>query len=77
MRDSEFIFFLIGIACGAAFGFALAPLEGSELRRRIAEETGEGVRLTKAAIERSREARSVATDVVEVAQRARMLRRPL
>jgi len=77
MRDTEFVFLLIGVAVGAALGLALAPMEGRELRGLIAGEAGEGVRLSKAAIERSREARSVATDALEVAQRARMLRRPL
>lgn len=77
MRDTEFIFLLIGVAVGAAFGLALAPMEGSELRKRIAEEAGEGVRLSKEAVARSREARSVAADALEVAQRARQLRRPL
>jgi hypothetical protein len=33
--------------------------------------------LSKEALARSREARSVATDALEVAQRARLLRRPL
>ncbi len=77
MRDSEFAFLLLGVAVGAAVGLALAPMEGSELRKRIAEDAGESVRLSKEAIARSREARSVATDALEVAQRARMLRRPL
>lgn len=77
MRDTEFAFLLIGVAVGAAVGLALAPMEGGELRRRIAEEAGEGVRLSKEAVARSREARGVAADALEVAQRARMLRRPL
>jgi gas vesicle protein len=77
MRDSEFVFLLIGVAVGAAVGLALAPMEGRELRKRIADEAGEGVRLSKEALARSREARSVATDALEVAQRARLLRRPL
>ena len=77
MRDSEFVFLLIGVAVGAAVGLALAPMEGRELRELIAGEAGEGARLSKAAIQRSREARSVATDALEVAQRARMLKRPL
>jgi len=77
MRDTEFVFLLMGVAVGAAVGLALAPMEGRELRRRIVDEAGESVRLSKEAIARSREARSVATDALEVAQRARMLRRPL
>ena len=77
MRDSEIAFLLIGAAVGAAVGLALAPMEGRELRKVLVGEAGEGLRLTKAAMERSREARSVATDAFEVAQRARMLRRPL
>ena len=77
MRDAEFVFLLIGVAVGAAVGLALAPMEGRELRKRMVEEAGEGLRLSKAAIARSREARSVATDALEVAQRARMLRRSL
>lgn len=77
MRDTEFAFLLIGVAVGAAVGLALAPMEGRELRKRIVDEAGESVRLSKEAIARSREARSVATDALEVAQRARMLKRPL
>ena len=77
MRDTEFAFFLIGAAVGAAVGLALAPMEGSELRKLIAEEAGEGMRLSREAVARSREARSVAADAVQVAQRARQLRRPL
>lgn len=77
MRDTEFIFLLIGVAVGAALGLALAPMAGDELRQRIADEAGEGVRLSKEAVARSREARSVAADALEVAQRARQLRRPL
>lgn len=77
MRDTEFAFLLIGVAVGTAVGLALAPMEGRELRKRIVDEAGESVRLSKEAIARSREARSVATDALEVAQRARMLKRPL
>ncbi|MDA0204843.1 MAG: YtxH domain-containing protein [Acidobacteria bacterium] len=77
MRDSEFAFLLMGVAVGAAVGLAIAPMEGRELRGLLAGEAGEGLRLSKAAMERSREARSVATDAFEVAQRARQLRRPL
>ena len=77
MRDSEFAFLLMGVAVGAAVGLAIAPMEGRELRGLLAGEAGEGLRLSKAAMERSREARGVATDALEVAQRARKLRRPL
>ncbi len=77
MRDTEFAFLLIGVAVGAAVGLALAPMEGRELRKRIADDAGEGVRLSKAVIARGREARSVAVDAFEAAQRARLLRRPL
>jgi gas vesicle protein len=77
MRNNEFVFLLLGVGVGAAVGLALAPMEGRELRKRIVEEAGESVRLSKEAMARSREARSVATDALEVAQRARMLRRPL
>lgn len=77
MRDTEFVFLLLGVAVGAAVGLAFAPMEGRELRRRIVDDAGEGVRWSKEAIARSREARSVATDALELAQRARLLRRPL
>lgn len=77
MRDTEFVFLLLGVAVGAAVGLAFAPMEGRELRRRIADEAGESVRLSREAVARSREARSVAADALQVAQRARMLRRPL
>ncbi len=77
MRDSELGFFLVGIACGAAIGLAFAPMSGAELREFIADEAGEGARLTRAAVERSREARAVARDARDVAERARRLSRPL
>lgn len=77
MRVTECAFLLIGVGVGAAVGLALAPMEGRELRKRIADEAGESVRRSKEALARSREARSVAADAYEVAQRARMLRRPL
>lgn len=77
MRDSNIGFFLVGIACGAAFGLVFAPMAGKELRETIVGEAKEGVRLSKAAVERSREARSVATDAAQLGERMQRLRRPL
>lgn len=77
MRDTHLGFFLVGIACGAAVGFVFAPMTGGELRRKIAEDSGESLRLGRAAIERSREARQLAEDALDIAQRTRDLRRPL
>jgi gas vesicle protein len=77
MRDTDLGFFLVGIVCGAAVGLVFAPMRGGELRRKLADEADEGLRVGRAAIERGREARSVAADAREVAQRARELSRPL
>jgi gas vesicle protein len=77
MRAGDFTFLLLGIGVGAAVGLAFAPMEGRELRKRITDDAGESVRLSKEAVARSREARAVATDALELAQRARLLRRPL
>ena len=77
MRDTDLGFFLVGIVCGAAVGLVFAPMAGGELRRKLADEADEGLRVGRAAIERGREARSVAADAREVAQRARELRKPL
>jgi gas vesicle protein len=77
MRSSDLSFFLVGIACGAAVGLVFAPMTGGDLRRRIAEDADESIRLGRAAVDRGREARQLSKDALDVAQRTRDLRRPL
>ena len=76
-RGVEWEAFLLGIACGAVGGLLLAPLAGSEMRRRVASGAKEPFRLGRSAMDRSREARELAEEAANLIKRAKALQRPL
>ena len=72
MRRSHLQWLLIGLALGGAAALLITPV-----RRRIVDTAGEAARKGKSALGRSREARELAHDLVNLADRAKALARPL
>ncbi len=72
MQRSHLQWLLIGLAIGGAAAMLITPV-----RRRIVDTASEAARKGRGAIDRGKEARELASDLVHLAERAKSLARPL